>query len=421
MEIPQGSIREFIFSDSKLLPGTTHLVKVYRPAQYRDGEAAALYVSQDGMREHEPRVLDRLIAAGAMPVTVGVFVSPGRIPPTRPDGFERSYRCPEYDSPGPRYADFLIQELLPEVERRYQIRFAASSDAHAIGGCSSGGIAAFNAAWSRNDFFRRVYMSSPSFVAFLGGEALPVLVRKTETKPIRSFLTFGTDDMRNAAGDWHIQGLAIRDALDYAGYDFAFEVYAGGKHGAGFNDEAVFERAQRFLWQGFPAPVTSRHLPPRLADVVSVEHRWRESSEPMPPSPDSGSALSCDHWRRYCITPGSRHVHAVSLLPDGKTGDRLLWATLQPDFDGQVAASAIAADTADRLYVGTTLGVQLIDNNGHQQGILPLPSGRPVRDLRLVDSTLHALDLDGKHFTRLLKTRAADPDGPPQAPSRIEL
>ncbi len=441
-----GSVSEFTFSGSKIMPGIIHAGRVYIPARYRPGEAAALYISQDGMRECEPEVFDRLIAEGAMPVAIGVFVSPGRIQPAAGGDGELTFRCPEYDSLGSAYADFLIDELLPELERQFGFRIAAGPDAHAIGGCSSGGIAAFNAAWERNDFFRRVYLASPSFSAFRGGEAFPVMVRKYETKPIRSFMTVGSEDMRNAAGDWYLEALSMKEALQYAGYDFAFETYPGGKHGAGYGDAVIFERAQRFLWKDYPEKVTAKHLPPRLNDVVWQDRGWETCAAPLPPLPDSlftpgGKSLlrdgqdasgklftdvlfpatSCEGWRFYIADRDDRHVYTMSIDRDGRLVNRNVWGWLHLDDKGCSGTTAICADDADRLYVGTALGVQLIDNTGHNQGILPLPGGKAVRALRLADSALYAEDSTGKRFRRPLKTRAATPGDAPKAPPKIAL
>lgn len=66
-----------------------------------------------------------------MPVTVGVFVTPGE-----PDN-----RNVEYDAFSDAYATFLLTEILPAVQSRYAI--TDDPDQRAIGGGSSGGSCAF--------------------------------------------------------------------------------------------------------------------------------------------------------------------------------------------------------------------------------------------------------------------------------------
>ena len=101
-----------------------------------------------------PIVFDNLIHKGEMPVTIGIFIDPGVLPAASPDQQNRYNRSYEYDALGDRYARFLIEEILPEVAKHYSL--SKDPNDYAIAGSSSGGIAAFNAAWNRPDVFRRV-------------------------------------------------------------------------------------------------------------------------------------------------------------------------------------------------------------------------------------------------------------------------
>ena len=58
-------------------------------------------------------------------------------------------------------------------------------------------IAAFAAAWQRPDGFRRVFSAIGTYVGLRGGNEFPVLIRKTEPKPIRVFLQDGRNDLNN--------------------------------------------------------------------------------------------------------------------------------------------------------------------------------------------------------------------------------
>lgn len=447
----KGAVMDGTFSDSKIMPGTVHHYKVYIPAQYDSSVPAALYVSQDGMRGFEPQVFDQLIAGNQMPVCIGLFVSPGQISPTLPGGSGRSVRCPEYDSLGPDYADFIIKELLPEITANYKLNISENPDLHAIGGNSSGGICAFNAAWERNDFFHRVYMSSPSFVAFRGGDIFPVLVRKTEPKIIRAYMTAGTEDMRNSGGDWHFQALAMSEALKYSNYDFRFELFDGGHHGAGFKETNVFERVQTFLWADWKTSLKAPKLPPRIADVFDDGSCWEKTDEKMPPAASipfrvsgdqiltadgrpaahetfgkiSGLAVSSDRWRLYIASETSRYIVAMSLMPDGTLKDPYHIGWLHIPDDAQNCGSAgICVDRSDRIYVATALGVQLLDNNGHNQAILPMPDGAAVTAVGFGGEDgkiLYAATAAGNVFKRPTKTGGLPADGSPLPPGKIGL
>ncbi|MEZ5366831.1 MAG: alpha/beta hydrolase-fold protein, partial [Bryobacterales bacterium] len=167
--VPEGKIEHFTWT-SKIFPGTERGVWIYVPAQYKASEPAAVMVFQDGGRMHQteganawrtPIVLDNLIHEKAMPVTIGIFIDPGVMPALKEDERERYNRSYEYDGMGDRYARFLIEEILPEVGRKYNL--TDDPNLRGIGGSSSGGIAAFTAAWERPDTFRRVLMFVGSF------------------------------------------------------------------------------------------------------------------------------------------------------------------------------------------------------------------------------------------------------------------
>ena len=172
---------------SNIYPGTVHTFQVYIPDQYDGKRPAALYVGLDGVLCNAPEVMDSLITAGKMPCTIGVFLQPGLIKDA--EGTVLRYnRCYEFDSTTDLFARFLETEVLPAVEqmktkRGKAIRLSRQSQDRMIFGLSSGGIAAFNAAWHRPDLFGKVFTGVGTFVAMRGGNDLQALVRKTEPLP----------------------------------------------------------------------------------------------------------------------------------------------------------------------------------------------------------------------------------------------
>ena len=259
--VPQGEVLEFSFSSSKIFPGTTRDVKVYVPKQYNPANPACLFVCQDGVCWNAPVVFDNLIAKGEMPVTVGVFVSPGRVPSANStnalDRFNRSY---EYDGLGDGYARFLLDELLPAVEEKKTsdgrpIKLSRSANDRMIAGESSGGIAAFTVAWERPDAFSRVFTTVGTYVGLRGGEVYPTLIRKFEPKPLRIFLQDGSNDLNIYGGDWWMANQTMERALVFAGYEVN-HVWGDGGH-PGKQGTAIFPNAVRWLWHDWPQPVTN--------------------------------------------------------------------------------------------------------------------------------------------------------------------
>ena len=80
-DIRSGETKQFRFAQSKIFPGTRHNVTVFIPAQYDGKKPACVYVKTDGFNPREKSMMERMIATGEMPVTVGVFVRPGELPP----------------------------------------------------------------------------------------------------------------------------------------------------------------------------------------------------------------------------------------------------------------------------------------------------------------------------------------------------
>jgi enterochelin esterase-like enzyme/sugar lactone lactonase YvrE len=271
-----GVIHQFAFSESKIFPGTTRNVTVFIPAEYDGAKPACVYVRQDGYNPAEKGMLESLIAAKDMPVTIGVFVTPGDVPAPVNGTIGRFNRSFEYDGLGDRYARFITEEILPHVAQTYGIKLSASGNDRCIAGASSGGISAFNAAWERPEAFSRVYAVSGSFVAFRGGREFPTLVRKYEAKPIRAFLTTGTHDMENAAGDWYLLDQEMDKALTFSGYDYQFRVVEG-PHVAGWNQ--YFMEAMRFLWKGWPEPVHAGASAPRVQDILLPGQGWESVAD----------------------------------------------------------------------------------------------------------------------------------------------
>jgi sugar lactone lactonase YvrE/enterochelin esterase-like enzyme len=258
--VPKGEVLKFTFDKSKIFPGTTRDYWVYVPAQYKPDKPACVYVQQDGIRFEATTVFDNLIEKKDLPIIIGVFVAPGVVKAANAanalDRFNRSF---EYDGLGDNYARFLIDELLPDVETKRtsngrELKLSHNSNDRAIGGSSSGAIAAFTAAWERPDAFTRVFSAIGTYVDLRGGMRYPSLIRKYEAKPIRIFLQDGSNDNNKYGGDWWMANQTMERALAYAGYEVQ-HAWGDGGH-TGKHATAIFPDAMRWLWKDWPKPVS---------------------------------------------------------------------------------------------------------------------------------------------------------------------
>ena len=283
--VTQGELIKFEFAGSTIFTGTVREVTVYVPRQYDAAKPACLYVNQDGVQWNAPTVFDNLIARGELPVIIGVFMRPGVVKTADPkvalDRFNRSF---EYDGLGDAYARFLIEEVLPMVESKTTadgraVRISTSAADRAIGGSSSGAIAAFTAAWERPDSFSRVFSAIGTYVGLRGGDRYPTLIRKYEPKALRVFLQDGSNDNNIYPGDWWMANQTMQRALAFAGYEVNHAWGDGvhsGKHGA-----MLFPEAMRWLWQGWPASVNAAAPTknPVLSAVLLPGEDWQPVGE----------------------------------------------------------------------------------------------------------------------------------------------
>jgi hypothetical protein len=143
--VPQGTVYNFTMesADSKFYPGIareprtpgapdtldpakrivishpapyTRRVAVYVPKQYVPGTDAPFIVGADGPDRLLFTVLDNLIAEKKVPVMIAVSIGNGGGDAA---GSERGL---EYDNMTGRYAEFVEKEVLPLVEKQYNVK-----------------------------------------------------------------------------------------------------------------------------------------------------------------------------------------------------------------------------------------------------------------------------------------------------------
>ncbi|MGE3819844.1 MAG: SMP-30/gluconolactonase/LRE family protein [Isosphaeraceae bacterium] len=547
-DVPKGDVTKYSFESSKIFPGTVRDYWVYVPRQYDPAKPACVHVNQDGIQYNAPAVFDRLIHEKAMPVTIGVFVMHGRVKAPNDRSLDRFNRSFEYDGLGDAYARFLLEELLPDVESKTApdgrpIRLSKEGNDRAIGGSSSGAIAAFTAAWERPDAFRRVFSAIGTYVGLRGGDVYPTLIRKYEPKPLRVFLEDGSNDLNIYGGDWWMANQAMERALTFAGYEVAHD-WGDGGHNARHATE-IFPDAVKWLWKDWPAPIQAGPGSQQLREILVPGEGWQlvgegyrftegpaanaqgdvyfndipanttykvsENGKPEVVLDDSkganGQMFSAD-GRRFAVATATEQVLAydangeASVVAKGFRGNDLvirhdgglyvtnpsrdpaveskLWfidsqgkasvvdsglkftngVTLSPDqsllyvaesrsrwvysyqvqADGTLAhkqkyyhlhvpdvaddagADGIRVDRDGRLYVATRMGVQVCDQAGRVNCIIPTPNGR-VSNVCFGGpnfDTLYATCGD-KVYRRKLKVRGIAGFEPPSKPSAPRL
>lgn len=275
--VPRGTLQGPFEFHSQIIEGTVRRYWLFIPAQYQASQPASVLVFQDGQRAvnpegpiRAPQVMENLIAQGDMPVTIGIFITPGNRSEAYPDDLgmkNPNHRAQEYDAMNDRFTRFIVEEMLPEVGKTYNL--TDDPEERAICGISSGGIAAFSVAWHRPDAFRKVYSGIGSFVSIgfrpdedpikLGGQDYPALIRREPIRPMRIYLQDGTHDLSNRWGDWFLANQQMVSAMKYAN-QYADEhevagpryevqaVWTDGEH-SDKHPGALLPEALRWLWE----------------------------------------------------------------------------------------------------------------------------------------------------------------------------
>ncbi len=326
--VPTGTVEERTWDASRIYPGTTHEYRVYVPAQYTDAEPAAVMVFQDGEFYVDPEglvraptVFDNLIHKGEMPVTIGVFINPGM------KELPWDLRSAQYTPVDDTYARFLLEEILPEVGKDYNLTDEAAG--RAIAGMSDGGLVSFTVAWQRPDAFSKVVSHVGSYTRLQGGSRYPFMIRKTRGNPklIRVFLQDGENDINLAEGNWALANLQMDSALMFARYDYRFEMGTGGhdlRHGG-----AIFPDTLRWLWRDYPG-VVGAGAP---ADLGAVTGTWDVVTKVL------------GEFRRSVLTLGEQ--------------DGALAATLHDEVDGEMEVTQVRFDDGILSYEYTASGSQV--------------------------------------------------------------
>ena len=288
--VPQGTIQIFTMSsaDSKIYPGIarepgtgsrpdpddpakvivssvptpyTRRVAVYVPAQYVPGTIAPLIVGADGPDQLLFTTLDNLIAQKRVPPMIAVSIANGS------GDAQGSQRGLEYDTMSGRYAEFVETEVLPLVEKQYNVKLTKDPNSRATMGCSSGASAALSMAWYRNDLYHRVLSYSGTFVnqqwpynpETPGGawEFHRTLIPNSPAKPIRLWMHVSDRDNLSAnrkddMHDWVLANQHMARVLAEKKYEYQFVFARNAGHCDGAVKRQTLPQALEWLWQGHP-------------------------------------------------------------------------------------------------------------------------------------------------------------------------
>jgi len=247
--VPKGTLSEKKTISSKIYEGSAADYWVYVSPGVNPSQPAPLMIWQDGQGLVNGdlsslrlfTVTENLVAQKLLPPMIHVMISPGTGP---------RMRSIQYDTVSDRFGRYLLEEVLPEVERTYKLR--ADGYSRGIGGESSGGICSLNAAWYFPDKFSRVHSTIGSYTALQwhpeehldGGNIYPFLIRKEPRKNIRIWQSDGMEDIENQAGSWPLQAVQLANSLKMKGYDYHFRFGEAAHNSA----QAAIDLPESLAW-----------------------------------------------------------------------------------------------------------------------------------------------------------------------------
>jgi len=266
--VPRGVVHAFTLNseDSKIYPGLTGPYKrgvwVYVPSQYVVGAPAPFMVVQDGrgFTNRLAAVLDNMIHEHRLPVMIAVMINSGG-----GDG-KGSERGLEYDTVSGQYTMFIEQEVLPKIEKDYNVKFTTDPEGRAAMGGSSGAACAFTMAWFHPELYRRVLSYSGTFVNQQSPEnrASPHgaweyhehLIPQSAVKPIRVWLQVGERDNGWNSGEatlhnWVLANRRMAAALQAKGYHYEYVFCRNARHVDSKVVAQTLPEALSWLWQGY--------------------------------------------------------------------------------------------------------------------------------------------------------------------------
>jgi enterochelin esterase-like enzyme len=479
--VPKGTVTRAQLPPGKFYPGTPHNYAIYVPAQYDAAKPTPFMIYMDGLGQvtggaHMPVVFDNLIFKHELPPMIGIFIDPGVLPPLNGSAQSRFERVFEYDSLSDRFSRFLLEEVIPEVSKKYNL--SKDPNDRGLSGQSTGAVAAFAAAWNRPDQFHRVLSYIGTYVAMKGADGLPALIRKTEPKPIRIFMQDGKYDHivpdepfgTFYAGSWPINNQVMYEAFQLAGYDVRFELGDGGHDGK--QASASMPDALRWLWRGYPQPITV-HEPAAMSkpgwdprgkvySTVWADKLWEPATPDGAPHDRrartaKGGVYFTDPARRtvnYTEPSGKQRVvysggeialpAGVALSPDqamlivsdaqsrfswsfeitadgGLTNGEPFYRLELPESGWLSGVKAVTEDSIGQVYFATPLGIQVCEANGRVAEILNPPVYGAVDDVYFGGKDLNYIyaSVGGKRYRRPSKitgNAVASPTKPPKPP-----
>ncbi len=233
--VPHGKLEGPLLFHSQIITNTVREYWIFVPAQYTPDKPACVMVFSGWRRSRfhqwpsaRPPGDDNLIAKKEMPVTIGIFITPG----IRGDKFiqggggKLNTRSFEYDSLTDLYARFLCEgnaarggqalqldegprrarDCRPEQRRNLRV-YRRMGTPRPVS----------QSLQRRRQLYRHCLPPGARRATHgTRGDLYPTLIRNNPIKPLKVFLEDGTNDLNNMRGNWFLANQQMLSALEWA-------------------------------------------------------------------------------------------------------------------------------------------------------------------------------------------------------------
>lgn len=178
----------------------------------------------------------------------------------------------QYNTVSDRFGRYLLEEVLPEVEKTHRLR--ADGYSRGVAGESSSATCALTIAWQFPENFSRVHSTNGNYMLLQwhpdehldGGYVYPFLIRTEPRKNLRIWQSDSTGDLEVRHGSCPLPAVQLANALKLKGYDFHFRFAEAARDSA--QVALDLPESLAWLWRDYD--------PARTAQIYEIEPAERD-------------------------------------------------------------------------------------------------------------------------------------------------
>jgi hypothetical protein len=209
----------------------------------------------------------------------------------------------------------------------------------------------------------------------------------------------------------------LATALDFAGYDTLYD-WSDCKHGVKRASE-IFAQVMTWMWSDWGKPIaTGATQNDFLAPLLIQGEKWTPAAGQPPHGAGAAGVFTATYPDGTLLArpiDGTNWLEQAIIGPDGAPhfSQRFYW--LHSYDNSPVTVGPMAFDGNGNLWVATSAGLQICDQNGRVRGILTMPADAHNFWKITIDDGLVTLHGTATSYTRRLQVTAPTPSRRPKS------